>query len=621
MGREELLTLGAIVLRNGRTRFRVWAPHVKRIDLVLSGSGRVEPMIPLECGYYETILDGAPPGTQYMFRLDGERDRPDPCSRFQPDGVHQASEVVGRDFEWTDAAFQPQPLREAVFHELHIGAFTEEGTFDAAISDLDRLVELGITHVEVMPVAAFPGTRNWGYDGVSPFATQASYGGPVAFRRFVNACHERGLGVALDVVYNHLGPEGNFLGEFGPYFTGKYHTPWGDAVNFDGPHSDEVRRYFIESALSWMIDYHIDALRVDAVHAIFDQSAYPFLHELTDRVHEAADRLGRRVLVIAESDLNDPRLIRTDERGGYAMDGQWADDFHHALHAMLTGERNGYYADFGTVTHLARAMQNGYVYEGQYSTYRQCRHGARPHHVADEQFIVCAQNHDQVGNRRDSDRLTTLISFEACKVAAATILLSPFTPLLFMGEEYGETSPFLYFVSHSDPELIKAVREGRAREFAAFAWHGELPDPQAEDTFRRSRLDRTKRSSAQGRAMEAFYGELIRLRRELCEKELLDRTCWTVTADDESCLLFVTANSGKPAAAQVAQIFMCFNFQKNTQSFDLPTFIAEPRLRLDSSDERWGGGGGVSPQMPSATDHSPIEITGESMVLYQAIRT
>src|SRR6185503_2081252 len=404
-------------------------------------------------------------------------------------------------FDWQDQTWKGLPLPDYLIYELHVGTFTAEGTFDAAISYLDGLRELGITAIELMPVAQFPGNRNWGYDGVYPYAVQNSYGGPLALKRLVQACHERGLAAILDVVYNHLGREGNYLRELGHYFTDRYRTPWGDAVNFDGPHSDEVRRFFIENALYWITEFHFDALHLDAAHPIFEHSARPFLAELSEAVHRRGEELHRLVYLIPEISMNDVRLILPRQQGGCGCDAQWNDDFHHSLHTLLTGERTGYYQDFGRIEHLVKSLREGFVYTGQDSQYRQRRHGNSARAVPSRRFVICCQNHDQVGNRQLGERLSQLVSFEDLKLAAAVVLLSPCIPLLFMGEEYGETAPFLYFISHSDPDLIEAVRQGRRAEFAAFDWRGEVPDPQDEATFLSAKLRHELRESGQNKML------------------------------------------------------------------------------------------------------------------------
>jgi maltooligosyltrehalose trehalohydrolase len=381
------------------------------------------------------------------------------------------------------------------------------------IARLPDLAQLGVTAVELMPVAAFPGARNWGYDGVHPYAPHVAYGGPDGLRRLVSAAHRAGIAVILDVVYNHLGPEGNYLAEFGPYFTERYHTPWGAAMNFDGPDSDEVRRYVIDNALYWITEYHLDGLRLDAVHAIYDFSARHLLEELATAVHRQAELLGRSVLVIAESDLNDPRLVRSIEAGGYGLDGQWNDDFHHAVHARLTDERSGYYADFGRTAAIAASLANRFVLDGRWSTFRRRRHGAPAADVPADRFVVAIQNHDQVGNRAMGERLGALLDARRRRLAAAILLCAPYVPLLFMGEEYDEPHPFQYFVSHGDRDLVKAVREGRRREFADFEWRDGVPDPQAEETFETSKLQwalRTRRRHAQ---ILALYQDLLAVRK------------------------------------------------------------------------------------------------------------
>jgi len=492
--------------------FRVWAILPKRVELVLAD--RRLPMTPGPGGWWETMVDVAP-GTDYGFLLDGEGPFPDPRSPWQPHGVHGLSRVVDHGaFAWSDHDFRPPPLASGLVYELHVGTFTPEGTFDSAIGRLDHLVELGVTHVELMPVNEFSGERGWGYDGVDLFAPHHAYGGPDGLKRFVNACHARGLAVLLDVVYNHLGPSGNYLGRFSPYFNDRYHTPWGPAVNFDGPYSDEVRRFFCDNALMWLRDYHFDGLRLDAVHAIFDQSARPFLEQLADEVRELSRTLGRPLLLIPESDLNDPRLLWPRERGGFAHDAQWSDDFHHALHALLTGERNGYYADFGAFAHLAKALRQAYVYDGCYSHYRKRSHGRKPEGLDGSRFLGYAQNHDQVGNRARGERLSHLLDQRRLKIAAALVLPSPFVPLLFQGEEWAASSPFLYFTDHREPELARAVREGRRREFAAFGWKPEeIPDPQDPDTFARAKLDWSEIHREGHADLLAWHRQLIRLRR------------------------------------------------------------------------------------------------------------
>lgn len=499
---------------DGGVLFRLWSPEAEKATLRIEQDGIQRDLFMTHADeeYWEIHVEDAEPGDRYLLSV-GDDFFPDPASRSQPDGVHAPSEVVDLSFEWRDRSWRGIPREYLVFYELHAGTFTTEGTLDAIEPHLDRLGELGITALELMPVAQFPGERNWGYDGVYPWSVQNSYGGPRALQRLVDRSHARGIAVFLDVVYNHLGPEGNYLAQFGPYFTGRYRTPWGDAVNFDGPWSDGVRAYFIESALSWLRDFHIDGLRLDAVHAILDHSSYPFLRELADRTNELEQQLGRPCHLIAESDRNDPILLRSPEMGGYGLDAQWSDDFHHSVHALLTGEREGYYEDFGSLWHLEKSLGDVFVYDGRHSTHRKRRHGASAGGLDGSRFVIAIQNHDQVGNRMHGERLASLVSFEHQKLAAGLLLLSPYLPLIFMGEEMGETAPFLYFTSHSDPDLVQGVRSGRKEEFASFSWRDEPPDPQDVDTFLRSRIDHTKRSDGPGSILHALYHDLLKLRR------------------------------------------------------------------------------------------------------------
>lgn len=497
------------------TEFILWAPKHESVALhLVHPEEQIVPMQDVEGGYFSVRIARDLSGWRYFFRV-GDDDRPDPASRFQPEGVHGPSEVVADSFAWSDDGWRGIPLHEYVIYELHIGTFTREGTFDAAIAELQRLRDLGITAVEVMPVAQFPGERNWGYDGTYPNAVQNSYGGPDAFRRFVDAAHRIGLAVILDVVYNHLGPEGNYLGVYGPYFTDVYRTPWGDAINFDHEHSDEVRRYFSNNALQWFRDYHVDALRLDAVHAIIDRSAQPFLQELATEVREFGLRSASyERYLIAESDLNDPRLILPQERGGYGLDAQWADDFHHAMHVVLTGEQRGYYADYSGIDDVPKVLERGWLYSGQVSSYRKRRFGASTEGLAQKQFIFCIQNHDQVGNRAIGDRLAAHLDRETLKTALGFLLLTPYVPMLFMGEEFGEKAPFQYFTSHGDAALVEAVRKGRSEEFKAFGWEGAVPAPDAVETFERSKIDRA-RAGEPGAEIERFVRRVLQLRREV----------------------------------------------------------------------------------------------------------
>jgi maltooligosyltrehalose trehalohydrolase len=492
----------------------VWAPRaVRTVEVVLAGGGR-SPLVATERGYWMGEVAALGPGGDYGFSLDGGPVRPDPRSGHQPHGVDGLSRVVDPGaFAWTDGGWSGFDLPRAVLYELHVGTFSPAGTFDGVAARLDHLVDLGVDAVELMPVAAFAGERGWGYDGVHLWAPHDAYGGPDGLRRLVDACHARGLGVVLDVVYNHLGPAGNHLGEFGPYFVAAHPTNWGPGLNVDGPGSDEVRAWVVDNACMWLRDYHLDGLRLDAVHAIADESATHVLEQLSTAVRELAAGLGRPLWLIAESDLNAPRFVRPADEGGYGLDASWADEWHHALHAVLTGERNGYYEDFGPLDLLAKALRQAWVYDGTYSPHRRRTHGRPPAGLDGGRFVVSAQNHDQVGNRARGERLGHLVSQDRVRIAAALLLTAPFVPLLFQGEEWSASTPFPYFTDH-DPELGRVVSESRRREFASFGWQaGEVPDPQDPATFARAVL-RWGEVGEPGHAdVLAFYKELIALRR------------------------------------------------------------------------------------------------------------
>jgi maltooligosyltrehalose trehalohydrolase len=513
--------------------FRVWAPRPARVDVVI-GDRRV-PMHQVAGGWWSGLDGAAGPGTDYGFSLNGGPPRSDPRSAFQPHGVSGPSRIVGHDdFPWTDQRWRGVPLAGAVLYECHVGTFSRAGTFAGAIEHLPHLVDLGVDVLEILPVGEFPGRRGWGYDPVSLFAPHHAYGGPDGLKQLVNAAHEAGLAVIMDVVYNHLGPTGNYLPEFGPYFTSSHQTNWGDAINFDGPDSDEVRRFVIDNALMWLTDYHCDGLRLDAVHAIADTSATHILAQLADEVGALAAHLGRPLPLIAESDLNDARLVRSREVGGYGLTAFWADEWHHAVHAACTGERTGYYEDFGPLAALAKALRQAWVYDGIYSPHRRRVFGQLPTGLAGSQFVVCTQNHDQVGNRAAGDRSAALMSEGRLRVAAALLLTSPFAPMLFQGEEWGATAPFPYFTDHADPELGEAVRAGRRREFAAFGWAPEdVPDPQDIATFERAVLDWAELAKDTHADLLLWYRTLMSLRKRTpaLSDPRLDRTC---TGYDES---------------------------------------------------------------------------------------
>ena len=594
------------------SELKVWAPAVERVEAVVDGSRR--PMERGAGGWWRLAGEGPsgegasgpaggraaglPPGTDYAFSLDGGPPRPDPRSRWQPDGVHGPSRMVdpGR-FHWT-ADWRGFHLPSAVLYELHIGTFTPEGTFEAAVGRLDHLVELGVDAVSLMPVNAFPGVHGWGYDGVGLWAVHDPYGGPDGLAAFVDACHDRGLGVILDVVYNHLGPSGNYLAEFGPYFTDRYSTPWGPALNFDDWGSDEVRRFFVENALAWLRDYRIDGLRLDAVHAIVDTSAVHILEELADAVAALAGAEGRPLWLIAESDLNDPRLLWSPERGGYGLHAQWSDDFHHALHAALTGEDSGYYGDFGRLEDVEHALRRAFVYDGRHSPFRGRRHGRPADDLSGHRFLGYIQNHDQVGNRAAGDRLAHIAGTELQMVGAALVLASPFVPMLFQGEEWAAGTPFQYFTDHDDAELADAVREGRRSEFRAFGWAPEdVPDPQDPETFRRSKLAWEERDAEPHRRVEAWYRALIALRSERPELRDGRRDALEIWTDEE----------GGTLAMRRGGIVVCCNISATDRRVDTGVTDGSLELLLASHDG-------------AAVDGRIVRLPGRSAALVE-IRT
>ena len=561
-----------------------------------------------ERGYWRVSGQCIFPGSRYFYGIDGSIQRPDPASDFQPEGVHGPSQVVDHgSFVWSDGKWSGFPFEKLIFYELHIGTFTPAGTFSAAIEKLPILVDLGINALNLMPVAQFPGDRNWGYDGVFPYSVQNSYGGTEGLKSLVDFCHNLGIAVFVDVVYNHLGPEGNYLRDFGPYFTERYRTPWGDALNYDGPYSDEVRGFFIENARHWLRDYHVDGLRLDAVHAIFDCNAKHVLHQLAEDIEEYAEASGRNHYLVAESDLNDNRVIRARELGGHGIHAQWCDDFHHALHTLLTPERAGYYIDFGKTEHLVKGLCEGFVYSWQYSRFRKRHHGSSSKELAPHQFVVFSQNHDQVGNRMFGEWLTTLVPFEALKLAAGVSLLSPYVPLLFMGEEYGEESPFLYFVSHSDPELIRAVCEGRKKEFSAFQWRGPPPNPQEEETFLGSKLKWSHETGEKHRILFAFYKRLILLRKTHPAFELSSwRNMEVLSIEEKKIVSWHRWSMG-------SHLLCLMNFHGYIEKLEGILPAGPWEKVLDSSEEKWRGPGSTLPETIEA--EAQVAIPPWSFVL------
>lgn len=609
------LDMGASVSGATGTFFRVWAPRARSLTVQLV-SGKNSERVPLQQeqnGYFSGVASGVTAGDRYLYLIDNGQGRPDPVSRYQPEGVHGASQIVDpRLFTWHDRHWHGIRQEEYIIYELHVGTFSREGTFDGVIPFLDYLVNLGITAVEIMPVAQCPGRRNWGYDGVYLFAPQNSYGGPDGLKRLVDACHVHGLAVILDVVYNHFGPEGNYSGELGHYLTDKYRTPWGDALNFDGPCSDPVNEFFIANALYWIHEYHIDALRLDAVDWIFDLTAQHFLQRLAGEVHRHGQLLGKQIYLFAEHDANDARLVNSPEQGGYGIDAQWNDGFHHSLRTLLTGEATGYYQDFGRFSQLVKAFDQGFVHTGEYSPFRGRRHGGPAPDAPTSRFVVFSQNHDQVGNRKCGDRLASAVSHDKLLLAAGTVLLSPYIPLLFMGEEYGETAPFHYFVDHSDQELIEAVRRGKAEEHASGTCVGEPPDPAAEVTFVESRIDLNLKRTGQQACTQKFYRRLLTLRKKTPALQVFDRKDIEVKGIEPHKTLAVLRR------AEGRGLFCLFCFSGEAEQVTLVLPEGKWEKLLDSAELQWGGAGELAPRELQASQGAVnIPMRPFSLVVYE----
>ncbi|MBN2143297.1 MAG: malto-oligosyltrehalose trehalohydrolase [Candidatus Aureabacteria bacterium] len=597
--------------KNDCIHFRVFAPLKKSIDLHLVFPE--EKIIPMEIdqnGYWHTKLDFPCSGLRYFYNIDKDRDRPDPLSFSQPEGVHGPSEVIDHSaFNWTDDRWHGIPLEKMVLYELHTGTFTKEGTFEGIIKRIDDLKELGVNAIELMPVSSFPGSRNWGYDGVYPFAVQNSYGGPQGLKKLVNFCHQKKMAVVLDVVYNHLGPEGNTIWDFAPYFTDRYKTPWGWAINFDGEYSREVRDYFIFNVLYWFKYFHIDALRLDAVHGIYDFSAKHILREMADKTDQFSKDQGRPFYLIAESDLNNAILVTDQKNNGYGIHGQWNDDFHHCIHTLLTNEKTGYYGDFGKLTQLEKCLTDNYVYSGQYSPFRKRNHGNSAAGISGSRFVVFSQNHDQTGNRMNGERLSNLVDFDGLKLAAGMTLLSPFIPLIFMGEEYGENAPFLYFISHQDPNLIEAVRNGRKKEFEAFHWKKDPPDPYDTWTFEQCILQWEKRTKKPHSILLNWYRELIRLRRVTPVLSDFSKKTLSVHFMEDKSIMAIHRSKNK------SQIFIVAHFSDRQDKCTMKFPIGKWIKRLDSYEEKWLGKGSILRKKKS--NQYEIELKGFGLIIFQ----
>jgi maltooligosyltrehalose trehalohydrolase len=596
-----------VSFRNGHAEVRLWAPLPEKVELCINGSIKI-PLKKQHRGYWHLNTELLQPGDRYLFRLDGNEEFPDPASLLQPNGVHRASEAIEiENFEWTDAAWSNPPLDEYIFYELHTGLFSEEGDFEGIEHKLNYIKELGITAIELMPVAAFPGRRNWGYDGVYPFAVKQTYGAAGGLQKLVNHCHRIGLAVVLDVVYNHMGPEGNYLEYFGPYFTEKYKTPWGCAINFDDAGCDGVRNFFIENALMWLRDFHIDALRLDAVHAIRDFSPEHILCSLRKKVDELSALTGRTYYLIVECDLNDVRFITPIGEKGFGMHAQWADEFHHALRVAAGQERKGYYEDFNGVPDLAKAYKDAYVYDGEYSLHRNRIFGTKASENPGEQFVVFSQNHDQVGNRMLGERSSQLVSFEMLKVLAGAVILSPYLPLLFMGEEWGEPHPFLYFVHHGEADLIEAVRKGRKEEFRHFQKKGEVPDPQDRATFEKCLLQWQLTDKQPHATLLAYYKLLIRLRKAHLPLRLFKRGQTASGYNDSAQSVWLHRWH------EEKHIYLFLNFSRQKQSIALPYTDASWHKLLCSADREWDGKATARETVPAGI---PFLTQGESISVY-----
>lgn len=587
-----------VTFENGKAEVKLWAPLIDSVKLKNIIENKIIDLQKDELGYWKAITDEIKAGENYKFIINDEKELPDPASIFQPEGVHGPSQAVDLiDFKW--AEWENIPLEEYIIYELHVGTFTEDGNFASIEKKLDYLKELGINAIEIMPVSQFPGERNWGYDGVYPFAVQNSYGGYKKLQHLVNSCHKKGIAVILDVVYNHLGPEGNYLGEYGPYFTDKYNTPWGKAVNFDDEWCDGVRNYVIQNVLMWFRDFHIDALRMDAVHAIKDFSSTHILKEIRLQVDHLMEKTGRTHYLIVECDLNDTRYINPVSKDGYGMDSQWIDEFHHALRVTTGQERSGYYADFEGLSHLVKSYKNGYVYTGNYSPHRHKEFGTNTDDNPGQQFIVFSQNHDQVGNRMLGERTSHLVSFEMQKLMAGAVMISPFLPMLFMGEELSADSPFQYFVSHTDPDLVEAVRKGRKAEFSDFHAEGEAPDPQSEETFLRSKINWKSLDKVKHQTMYQYYRKLINVRRLYNSLKIPNRENLNIDRNEAGQTIILHRWHEKE------HVLAFMNFSKEEQKVRVPmdSYSSWTSI-LNSADPVWNGPKSI-----------PIQVNGQSELI------
>lgn len=586
--------------KNKPLLFRVWAPEKNAVQLhVVAPFDKYIPMQKDEWGFFTVTVENPGSPLRYFYQLEEEKEHPDPASLYQPEGVHGPSETVDHDtFIWHDNGWKGMAMEETILYEMHVGTFTPEGTFEAIIPRLDALKDIGINAIELMPVAQFPGSRNWGYDGAYPYAVQNSYGGPEGLKKLVDACHQKGIAIWLDVVYNHIGPEGAYLSQYGPYFTNTYCTPWGDAINFDGEWSDAVRDYFSDNALYWFEHFHIDGLRCDAVHTVFDNGAVHFWQYTSEKVEALEQKLRRTLHLVAESDLNSSKVVTPPERGGFGFDGQWLDDFHHALYVKLNPTDKDRYYDFGSMAQVVKAYNEGFVHSGEWVKFRKRKHGASSKGIPGNRFVAFNLNHDQVGNRAGGERLCMLVNFERVKIAAAALLLAPYVPMLFMGEEYGDQTPFFYFVSHSDEELIRAVQKGRQEEFKDFGFDTEIPDPQDEQTFLRSKMQWEKREAPDHRVLLQWHKALIGLRQTLAPlKNFKKEDCRAEVINEDAFFLL------RKAAGSDEKLVCFFNLSEGEIEVAIPDEMVGSKKLVDSKESEW-----LQETDPQESQHHPLAL-------------
>jgi maltooligosyltrehalose trehalohydrolase len=574
--------MGANILdsKNGRIEFRVFAFNKKKVELLLKNAEKETTALMYEetPHIYSTVLENTGQDLLYKFRIEDEGDFPDPYSHFQPEGVHGFSRVIDhKKYRWNDYDWHGKDLSQLILYELHVGAFSPEGTFRSVAGKLDYLVELGINAIELMPVTQTPGRWNWGYDGATLFSVNKNYGTPDDLKYLIDRCHRKGIAVILDVVYNHLGPEGNYLPVYGPYFTFKHTTPWGAAVNFDDQYCEYMRAMVVDNVRYWLEEYHFDGLRLDAVHAIKDESLTHILQEIRAMTQKTAAEFNRKIALIAETDDNNVKIINPPEKGGYGLDAQWMDDFHHTIHTILTGEKRGYYIDYGRLEDLPKVYKN-YLYTGEFSQFWQKDRGSDASQNPGYQFVVSIQNHDQVGNRAGGERLSNLVDFPSLKLVAGLLFFSPYIPLLFMGEEYAEKKPFLFFTDYGDPQLKAAVSQGRKEEFKAFGWKN-FHDPEDDQTFYSSRLTPRDDWEEHNKQMFTFYRDLLGLRKSHPALSNLVKENTEVKVDSDTKLVEIQRWHGS------IKLTGLFNLGEN----DFPLDAYQGKQIFNSQWKKYGG--------------------------------